>query len=110
MDTVSARRRSVSLLSMNLKVGRVTPCAPFPHANTPGAHGVRALPPLGSRVQCAIFGGILSVSNNVAEGFERFTTSELLSFLDISRGSGGEVRSMMAVIPPITYHLSPFRR
>jgi four helix bundle protein len=40
----------------------------------------------------------LSVSNNVAEGFERVTTSELLSFLAIARGSGGEVRSMMAVI------------
>jgi hypothetical protein len=40
----------------------------------------------------------LSVSNNIAEGFERVTTNELLSFLAIARGSGGEVRSMMAVI------------
>src|SRR5205807_9474551 len=39
----------------------------------------------------------LSVSNNVAEGFERVTTNELLAFLAISRGSAGEVRSMMAV-------------
>jgi four helix bundle protein len=40
----------------------------------------------------------LSVSNNIAEGFERVTTRELLSFLAIARGSGGEVRSMMAVV------------
>jgi len=37
----------------------------------------------------------LSVSNNIAEGFERGTTSELLSFLYIARGSCGEVRSML---------------
>ena len=40
----------------------------------------------------------LSVSNNLAEGFERVTNNELLSFLAIARGSGGEVRSMMAVV------------
>jgi four helix bundle protein len=40
----------------------------------------------------------LSISNNVAEGFERVTTKKLLSFLAIARGSGGEVRSMMAVV------------
>src|SRR5512147_450911 len=40
----------------------------------------------------------LSVSNNIAEGFERATTNELLSFLAIARGSAGEVRSMMAVV------------
>ncbi len=37
----------------------------------------------------------LSVSNNIAEGFERGSTSELLSFLYIARGSAGEVRSML---------------
>lgn len=37
----------------------------------------------------------LSVSNNIAEGFERGTTSELLAFLYIARGSAGEVRSML---------------
>ena len=40
----------------------------------------------------------LSVSNNIAEGFERVTTNELNAFLGISRGSAGEVRSMMAVV------------
>ena len=33
----------------------------------------------------------LSVSNNIAEGFERGATSELLAFLYIARGSAGEV-------------------
>ena len=37
----------------------------------------------------------LSVSNNIAEGFERGTTKELLAFLYIARGSAGETRSMM---------------
>jgi four helix bundle protein len=37
----------------------------------------------------------ISVSNNIAEGFERGTTNELLTFLYISRGSAGETRSML---------------
>ena len=40
----------------------------------------------------------LSVSNNIAEGFERGTTPELLTFLYIARGSAGEVRSMVCVM------------
>lgn len=40
----------------------------------------------------------LSVSNNIAEGFERIGTPELLHFLGIARGSAGEVRSMITVI------------
>lgn len=40
----------------------------------------------------------LPVSNNVAEGFERGTTNELLAFLYIARGSAGEVRSMLCVM------------
>ncbi len=39
----------------------------------------------------------LSVSNNIAEGFERGTTNELLSFIYIARGSAGEVRSMLVL-------------
>jgi four helix bundle protein len=35
----------------------------------------------------------LSISNNIAEGFERGTTNELLTFIYIARGSAGEVRS-----------------
>jgi four helix bundle protein len=39
----------------------------------------------------------LSISNNIAEGFERGTTTELIQFLYISRGSAGETRSMLRV-------------
>src|SRR6266705_1520020 len=39
----------------------------------------------------------LSVSNNIAEGFERGTTNELLQFIYIARGSAGEVRSMLTL-------------
>jgi four helix bundle protein len=39
----------------------------------------------------------LSVSNNIAEGFERGTTNELIAFLYIARDSAGEVRSMLKV-------------
>lgn len=37
----------------------------------------------------------LSISNNIAEGFERGSTAELIAFLYIARGSAGEVRSML---------------
>ncbi|MGC2237528.1 MAG: four helix bundle protein [Pyrinomonadaceae bacterium] len=37
----------------------------------------------------------VSVSNNIAEGFERGTTTELINFLYIARGSAGECRSML---------------
>ena len=39
----------------------------------------------------------VSASNNIAEGFERGTTQELLTFLYIARGSAGEVRSMLCL-------------
>jgi four helix bundle protein len=40
----------------------------------------------------------VSISNNIAEGFERGSTQELLTFLYIARGSAGEVRSMLCLI------------
>lgn len=40
----------------------------------------------------------LSVSNNIAEGFDRVTTAELISFLGYARGSASEVRSIVLVI------------
>ena len=56
--------------------------------------GVPLTPGFRNQLDCAA----LSVSNNIAEGFERSTTHELLSFIAIARGSAGEVRSMMAVV------------
>ena len=43
----------------------------------------------------------VSISNNIAEGFERGTTQELLTFLYIARGSAGEVHSMLCLIEPL---------
>ena len=40
----------------------------------------------------------LSVSNNIAEGFERGSTAELIAFLYIARGSAGEERSMLQFV------------
>ena len=38
------------------------------------------------------------MSNNIAEGFDRGTTQELLTFLYIARGSCGEVRSLLCLL------------
>jgi four helix bundle protein len=54
--------------------------------------------PLSSAYRNQLERAALSVSNNIAEGFERMTTSELESFIAIARGSAGEVRSMLAVV------------
>jgi four helix bundle protein len=40
----------------------------------------------------------VSVSNNIAEGFERGTNNEFLAFLYVARGSAGEVRSCFAFL------------
>ncbi|MFB3921267.1 MAG: four helix bundle protein [Terriglobia bacterium] len=48
----------------------------------------------------------VSVSNNIAEGFERGTNNELLSFLYIARGSAGEVRSMLCLLQRIPIFLN----
>jgi len=48
----------------------------------------------------------MSVSNNIAEGFERGTTQETLTFLYISRGSCGETRSILCLserLPGLTH-------
>ncbi len=37
----------------------------------------------------------VSVMNNIAEGFDRGTKADFARFLDISKGSSGEVRSML---------------
>ncbi len=47
----------------------------------------------------------VSVSNNIAEGFERGTTQETLTFLYISKGSCGEVRSLTYLLERLpTFH------
>ncbi len=45
----------------------------------------------------------VSISNNIAEGFERGTTPELLTFLYIARGSSGECRSMLGLFEKIPH-------
>ena len=44
----------------------------------------------------------LSISNNIAEGFERGTTNELLAFLYVARGSAGEVRSILSILEGVS--------
>ena len=48
----------------------------------------------------------VSVMNNIAEGFERKTDAEFARFLDIAKGSNGEVRSMLYLAEDRNY-LSP---
>jgi four helix bundle protein len=45
----------------------------------------------------------VSISNNIAEGFERQTNKELLQFLYISKGSCGETRSMINLAKKLGY-------
>ncbi len=39
----------------------------------------------------------VSISNNIAEGFERRSDSQFIYFLKIAKGYAGEVRSMLAI-------------
>lgn len=45
----------------------------------------------------------ISIMNNIAEGFERYTNVEFARFLDISKGSCGEVRSLYYVAEDLQY-------
>jgi four helix bundle protein len=57
-----------------------------------GARGAfRGHPGLRDQLERAV----ISISNNIAEGHERGTNEELLTFLYYARGSAGEVRSML---------------
>lgn len=46
---------------------------------------------------------VVSIMNNIAEGFERRTNSEFRNFLFIAKGSCGEVRSMIQVAKELQY-------
>lgn len=46
-------------------------------------------------LQNQLYRATLSISNNIAEGFEAGTTEQLITFLYHARGSAGEVRSML---------------
>jgi four helix bundle protein len=48
-----------------------------------------------------IFRAVVSISNNIAEGFDRGTKKEFIQFLHYSRASGSEVRSMLRLAPRI---------
>lgn len=45
----------------------------------------------------------VSISTNIAEGFERSTRKEYLNFLNIAKGSAGEVRSLLRVALEVGY-------
>lgn len=45
----------------------------------------------------------LSMMNNIAEGFGRFSKKEFVRFLDISQSSGAEVKSMIYVLEDLEY-------
>lgn len=54
-------------------------------------------------VQDQILRASLSISNNIAEGHERQSNKELIRFLFISKGSCGEVRSMVNIAQDLEY-------
>lgn len=45
----------------------------------------------------------VSIMNNIAEGFERRSNKEFTHFLFISKGSCGEVRSMVSLAQDLNY-------
>ena len=45
----------------------------------------------------------VSISTNIAEGFERRSRKEYLNFLNIAKGSAGEIRSLIYVAFQIGY-------
>ena len=45
----------------------------------------------------------VSISANIAEGFERRSRNEYLNFLNIAKGSSGEVRSLLEVAARVGY-------
>ncbi len=48
-------------------------------------------------------GAALSIPTNIAEGFERASTKEYLNFLNIAKGSAGELRSLLQVAAEVGF-------
>lgn len=46
---------------------------------------------------------VVSVMNNIAEGFEKRTDADFAKFLDIAKGSNGELRSMLYLAEDLEY-------
>ena len=46
---------------------------------------------------------LISIMNNIAEGYERRTKKDFAHFLDISKGSAGEARSMVYLAEDLNY-------
>ena len=46
---------------------------------------------------------VVSINSNIAEGFERDSTSEFVKFLGYAKGSAGEVRSQLITAHDIGY-------
>lgn len=46
---------------------------------------------------------VVSIPTNIAEGFERRSRKEYLNFLNIAKGSSGEVRSLLYVAFEVGY-------
>ncbi len=64
-------------------------------------HGTAGHSDLGFRTQ--LQRASISVMNNIAEGFERKTAKDFAHFLDVAKGSCGEVRSMLYVAEDLSY-------
>ena len=45
----------------------------------------------------------ISIMNNIAEGFERNNNKEFIKFLGYSKGSAGEIRSMLYITLDLNY-------
>ena len=50
-----------------------------------------------------LFRAVMSISNNIAEGYERMGDKEFRKFLFIAKGSCGEVRSMLHLSKKLGY-------
>ncbi|MBI4122240.1 MAG: four helix bundle protein [Parcubacteria group bacterium] len=46
---------------------------------------------------------VVSISSNIAEGFEKHNNNELIRYLRIAKGSAGEVRSQLCVAEAVGY-------